>query len=637
MADANGTPVAGANVTFLAPAPGGIGASLSATSATTNSLGLAQTRVTSNALRGSYVVRASVAGAGSANFALTTAGSAARLVYVYGDQQTASPNAAFGTPLAVQVRDLGGTGVPGAAVRFTAQGGFASAALSNPNVVSDARGYASTSAVANGNSGDFLVVATTPGVAAAQNFALTNAAALPRAVYLVSGGNQTAPTRSAFMQPVVVMVASSTGDPVPNVEVNFAAPRTKASATFTASQLQNITVLTDSSGVASVGVSANANAGAYTVTAAARGVLATVQVPLVNDGGQYLDVNGGDGQSVLVQAPFAQPLSVLVSDVTGGGVPGVGVSFLGPKLGASAVPSTAAALTDANGIASLSVRANAVAGAYAVASTTASGGGSVNFTLRNNVGPAAILQLVSGDGQEGAVGQTSAAPIVVRVLDQAGNAVADAPLLAGAPLALNAGTPNGPTPMLPPAVVPAAAQTDAAGYASFFVTAGNYVGPAVLRFSATQGAMPTQLATLQQIAGSPVGVAVASGSLQAGPPEAKAPLPLVAVVRDAYGNAVANAAVAYQTPSAGPTGTLGLPRSSTNAQGLVATSLIFAGPAGPFQVTASLDNAGTAAYNPNAPSASFSLTDQVGPAAAIVVVSGNNQHQCVGQAYPKRS
>lgn len=78
---------------------------------------------------------------------------------------------------------------------------------------------------------------------------------------------------------------------------------------------------------------------------------------------------GGSPQSAVVGAPFAQPLSVRVTSWSlsdGRPVAGVPVRFEVPADGPSAILSSATALTDENGIASVNAIANGVAGGYAV-------------------------------------------------------------------------------------------------------------------------------------------------------------------------------------------------------------------------------------------------------------------------------
>lgn len=78
---------------------------------------------------------------------------------------------------------------------------------------------------------------------------------------------------------------------------------------------------------------------------------------------------GGSQQSASTGSPFATPLSVRVISLSlwdGRPVAGVPVRFEVPGSGASAILSSAVALTDADGVARVSATANGVAGGYAV-------------------------------------------------------------------------------------------------------------------------------------------------------------------------------------------------------------------------------------------------------------------------------
>ena len=88
--------------------------------------------------------------------------------------QSAAASAAFAQPLAVTVKDSGGTPVAGATVTYTVPGSGASAVLAPGNTaLTNASGVASVTATANATAGAFNVTAAVAGVATPATFALT--------------------------------------------------------------------------------------------------------------------------------------------------------------------------------------------------------------------------------------------------------------------------------------------------------------------------------------------------------------------------------------------------------------------------------------------------------------------------------
>ena len=101
----------------------------------------------------------------------------------------------------------------------------------------------------------------------------------------------------------------------------------------------------------------------------------------------HLAGTGGDGQTTAVNTPFASPLSVLVTDTNATPVAGVVVNFTVQPAGngASAVLSSASAITDASGAASVTATANGTAGSYTVTAAVTGVGETAVFDLTNIV------------------------------------------------------------------------------------------------------------------------------------------------------------------------------------------------------------------------------------------------------------
>jgi predicted extracellular nuclease len=112
----------------------------------------------------------------------------------------------------------------------------------------------------------------------------------------------------------------------------------------------------------------------------------------------------GTPQSATVNQPFAAPLVARVTDAFGNGIAGVSVGFAAPASGASATLSAASAVTGADGRASVTATANAVAGSYEVVASVSGAASSASFALTNTAGatPGAdhvvISQVYGGGG-----------------------------------------------------------------------------------------------------------------------------------------------------------------------------------------------------------------------------------------------
>ena len=133
----------------------------------------------------------------------------------------------------------------------------------------------------------------------------------------------------------------------------------------------------------------NGDGRADILTASSSGV--TVLLGSANFGVSTLTATGGTPQSTTVGTAFAAPLQVTVKDVSGNPVSGVTVTFTAPTAGASAMLSSATALTNSSGVASVTAIANNIAGSYAAMATV--GTLSASFSLTNaaiNNGPVAM-------------------------------------------------------------------------------------------------------------------------------------------------------------------------------------------------------------------------------------------------------
>jgi hypothetical protein len=86
---------------------------------------------------------------------------------------------------------------------------------------------------------------------------------------------------TAFANPLIATVTDANNNPIPGVTVTFAGPGSGAGVTFPGGN----TASTNAQGEASINVTANTSAGAYTVSASVAGVATTANFPLTNNPG----------------------------------------------------------------------------------------------------------------------------------------------------------------------------------------------------------------------------------------------------------------------------------------------------------------------------------------------------------------
>jgi hypothetical protein len=268
-----------------------------------------------------------------------------------------------------------------------------------------------------------------PNFRKATSLRVTVDVAFPAASLAVDAGTpQSATVDQAFAAPLRVRVVDAYDNGVPDVVVHFAAPSGGASANLSDTQPS-----TDADGYAAVIATANTVAGSYEVVASVEGVTGTVAFALTNaaDVAAQLVIASGDAQSAAVLTAFASPLVVRATDAFGNAVEGATIGFLAPAGGAGAALSATSAMTDADGNASVTAIANAIAGGFFVAATLDAQ--QATFSLTNLAGPAAIVIAASGSPQSAVVGQPFANPLVVHVTDSEGNAVTGATVTFAAP------------------------------------------------------------------------------------------------------------------------------------------------------------------------------------------------------------
>ena len=189
--------------------------------------------------------------------------------------------------------------------------------------------------------------------------------------------------------------------------------------------------VTGANGQTRVTATAGMVAGAYSVTVTAPGAN-TATVALNNTTGLgTIVIAAGNNQSAVVGESFSLALVVRVADQFGNGVSGVAVNYTRPversdgSLGRRRSRTRTERRARRHWPAPWPERTKVTA--------TASGIGSVSFTLTNVAGVAASVVAISGTPQSAVVANTFGAPLLVEVEDQYGNAVSGATVIFTAP------------------------------------------------------------------------------------------------------------------------------------------------------------------------------------------------------------
>ncbi|MDL5055423.1 hypothetical protein QQ056_17985 [Oscillatoria laete-virens NRMC-F 0139] len=437
--------VSGAVITFSAPGSGA-SATLSSTTAVTDSQGFAQVNATANGIVGSYIVTATAASGASADFYLYNSQdySGYTLTIIGGDEQSTVVQTAFANPIIAELRDASNQPVPNSALYFSAPYSGASARFGEGypgnfyEAVTDTNGRATISeAYANSVAGTYTVdVYWSEYSGVSTSFQLTNEPDYPSQIIAYSGSGQTAEVGTVYAAPLVALVTDDYGNPVPNTNVAFIAPfdyyccetagtqEGLATVYFASTEGTDDYALTDQNGLAtSSEMLASWFPGEFAVVAYA-GEFQPAYFSLENTSGESgiptdMYVTNGFSQTTTVGTGFPTYIEVLVVDSYGIGVQGVSVSFSAPGSGSpgaifNGVDNDETVITDFYGYASVTVSANTTAGYYDIQVSSAAG--SEYLSYENVAGSPASVSILSGDGQIVEVGQPYA-PMIVQVLD----------------------------------------------------------------------------------------------------------------------------------------------------------------------------------------------------------------------------
>lgn len=285
------------------------------------------------------------------------------LTVVGGSGQSAAVASALPTSLKVQAIDpVTKSGLSGLSVSFTDGG---KGGIFNPaQAVTDQTGLASTSYTLPKISNTYTLTASSPGYVPG-TFTEIAVPGPIKGLFRRNGNNQSAPVNTPLPAPVITEAEDSYGNGIPGVVVTYS--DSGSGGTFS-----NNPVTTDSKGLASVNYTTSTTAGALAskIVASAPGLTpmkfsATVTAgPAANNA-----VSSGSGQSAPPSTTLAHPLVVKVTDRYGNAVSGVTVTF--DDAGAGGTFSSTSAITNVNGLGSVTYTASATSGTGSIQASVA--------------------------------------------------------------------------------------------------------------------------------------------------------------------------------------------------------------------------------------------------------------------------
>lgn len=396
-----------------------------------------------------------------------------------------------------------------------------------------------------------LVVAIAPGRAAitATIDGVTSEADLIVApalgtIGILSGMNQRAPAGTRLPAPILLQVLSRRGQPLAGATIHTAVQAGDGT-------VDPATAVTDERGRAEVGWTLGPRPGRQELRITADGLdtvlaLAADADPVAADTRIVLL---GDRPAGRAGQALARDLAVRITDSLGTPLAGLPVAWSTPNGGTITARS---ARTDSLGEARAQWTLGPRAGSQRAYLQVGSGRTIPPFPISAVAlaGEPVALEVVNGDEQRGAVGTTLGDPVIVRVVDRAGNGVLGTTLH----IASTSGS-----------VSDSVLTTDSTGHAHVAWTLGRAAGTQHLWVRADGLRRPLEITALARaLAAANVAFLAAPSE---GTPGRALPQPVRARITDAYGNPVENVLVIFRARSGNVTPT----RVMTDAHGIATT------------------------------------------------------------------
>ena len=396
----------------------------------------------------------------------------------------------------------------------------------------------SAGSIAGVTPGRTMLEARVQGISARIEIAVVPVAA---SVAVVAGKGQRAQAGRALAQPVMVQVLSRGGRPMDGVPVRFAAEPASTEETALTDGMgraRSTWTLADRPGRQRLTVVVSGLDSVVTVTAEADPVPANTRLVLASPVG---GAPAGDS--------LASPVVVSVTDSTGAPLVDIPVDWLALDGGKA---SATAERTDSLGHARATWKLGSKTGSQRLRVQVGDSREIPALTIKSKAEPGRpySLSLVSGAGQSGGVSSGLKAPIAVRVSDRFGNRISGAPVV----LRPESGTVGDST-----------VTTDSAGVAYGRWTLGSAAG--TQRLTVLASPIEKELVvTARGLPRSPASLGFASPPAQ-GSVGRSLPQPLKVVLKDTYGNPIANRTVTFVPVG----GKVSPARVVTDAHGVAAT------------------------------------------------------------------
>lgn len=225
-----GAPVPGVTVTFADGKKGGV--FTPSGGVLTDASGKASVSYTAPKLAGANTITATYPGSTTAQFAIRiVGGTPVSIGVIGGNKQVGAEQTAFPIPLAVQLKDVNGNGVPGGTVNFSAP--TASGSFSPASVVTDINGKAQSFYTSGIKSGAISITITSGTIH--QGMSETVQPGPPTGIVILSGNNQRGPVSTTLPAALTAKIVDQQGNGIPGLSVAFSDGG--ASGAFAASQI----------------------------------------------------------------------------------------------------------------------------------------------------------------------------------------------------------------------------------------------------------------------------------------------------------------------------------------------------------------------------------------------------------------
>ncbi len=411
-----GAPVAGVTVTWSVAGTATIGTP----STTTGTDGTAVNTFTFGTTTGISTISASFSGGPPLQFKITaTAGAAAQLLIVSGNNQSANAGANVAIAPSVRLVDQFNNPVSGS-VAFAATTGGGS--VTGSPATTDATGLATLGSWTLGPAGPQTLTASYNAINVVFN--ATSVSAGPPQLAVTQQPGATVVNGAVFAAQPQVQLKDNAGAPLALANV----PVTVALVNAGQALSGTLTVNTNGSGLAVfTGLSILGNVGPNSMQFTSNGYTLATSTTFTVTAGAPTQLAAVTTQSLSgsVGAVAAPNPQVVLKDVSGNPVPGQTVTFAA----ASATSGTVvggSAVTNASGVASPTSWTfdNAVGKDTLLATFASVSGSPVMFEATVVSGAATQLVIISGNNQTGVTGQPLGAPLVVEARDALNNPVA---------------------------------------------------------------------------------------------------------------------------------------------------------------------------------------------------------------------